>query len=187
MIYPGLLPDVKSYLWRTVGLPSLTYGINCINFSASNLSMLESTQGRIIKHILGLSKYAHHSKLLAALHVPPVAYSILFDTVNLLKRIFAVPSCYRSLCAHFIFDYISRGVTTPGTLVDRIVTHNLSPLESILHFRDVQRVVRGRVAGLSPGHDGLVDSLAALLRAPDFNVRSSNSHKLFRLLTAVAP
>ena len=53
MSYPGMDPPTKTYLWKTVGIPSLTYGMNCIFLSKDNISQLESTQGSIIKWCLG--------------------------------------------------------------------------------------------------------------------------------------
>ena len=40
MSYPGLHSHVKSYIWKTVGVPSLTYGADCTNLRKSDWALL---------------------------------------------------------------------------------------------------------------------------------------------------
>ena len=110
--------------------------------------------------------------LLKALHIPCVSRTISFDTISLMRRIFAVLSLYRSLCAHLISDNLFNRTWIDGTLTDRSITLNLPPLKrTILRARDAHNALRGRVAG----HDGFADILSVLLRSQEFTNRRSDA------------
>ena len=78
MSYPGLSTSVKTYLWKTIGVPSVSYGLNSVSLSKSDQKRLDSFQGGILKQVLGFSKRSHHSSVLAALDV----YRPLLNTVQ---------------------------------------------------------------------------------------------------------
>ena len=56
MAYPGLSSDVKIHLWKTIGSPSLLYGMDGVHLTKSSLKRLDSFQGSIIKQVLGFNK-----------------------------------------------------------------------------------------------------------------------------------
>ena len=95
--YPGLASSVKIHVWQTVGGPSLTYGMGCINVKRMLVGKLESTQGTAIKSLMGLSKRSHSTSLLSALNVPCIRDIIDRDTLSLARRIHTVPSPARTL------------------------------------------------------------------------------------------
>ena len=70
--YPGLNSDVKAFLWKSIGCPLISYGMESIAISNSDIKILKTTQGNIIKRVMGLNKRSHHSKLLKALNIPSV-------------------------------------------------------------------------------------------------------------------
>jgi hypothetical protein len=57
--YPGLSPEAKVEVWRSVCAPSLFYGVNTIYLSSGNVRKLNKVQGSLIKQSFGLSKFAH--------------------------------------------------------------------------------------------------------------------------------
>ena len=81
--YPGLNSDVKAFLWNTIGSPILTYGMESIDLSQSDIKHLKTTQGNIIKRVMGVNKCAHHSSLLKALVVPAVDDIIMDNSQRL--------------------------------------------------------------------------------------------------------
>lgn len=99
-------PPVKAYLWKSVGVPSLTYALGTCYTNASELKRLESFQGTVIKNSLYLSKRCHHSALLNALGVPSVASLIEKQRFSLIKRVFKVKSPYTHLVTELISKYI---------------------------------------------------------------------------------
>ena len=63
MAYPGAHTSIKKYLWKTICLPTLLYGMECINISKNELTRLERTQGNHIKQCLGLGKTVHSTNI----------------------------------------------------------------------------------------------------------------------------
>ena len=57
----AIIPSVKAYLWKSVGVPSLVYALGTCNLNQSDLKLLESFQGTMIKNSLYLGKRCHHS------------------------------------------------------------------------------------------------------------------------------
>ena len=86
--YPGLNSDVKAFLWNTLGAPILAYGMESIALPQGDLKQLKSTQGTIIKRIIGVNKRAHHSNLQKALLVPSIVEVIENNSLRLYKNIF---------------------------------------------------------------------------------------------------
>ena len=72
MCYPGLSSEAKSYIWKTVRSPVLTYGLECVYLNKTGINKLESLQGRCIKEAIGVSKRSHHSDLLTAMGINTV-------------------------------------------------------------------------------------------------------------------
>ena len=57
--YPGLDSDVKAFLWKSIGSPLLTYGMESVALSNNDLKALKTCQGNTIKRINGLNKRSH--------------------------------------------------------------------------------------------------------------------------------
>ena len=62
--YPGLSTDVKAHLYKTIGLPSLLYGIESVSLNQTLMKSLECAQSNIVKNIMGFNKQSQHSNLL---------------------------------------------------------------------------------------------------------------------------
>ena len=100
MPYPGLSVNLKLNLWYNICRPILTFGIEIVWFlNRAMYSKLESHQGTVVKYFLGLSRYSHDSKLLAALGIIPIEESIKSMSVSLMKNISLMNSPVRSLCS----------------------------------------------------------------------------------------
>ncbi len=58
MLYPGVAPDVQSYLFRTICQPTLWYGTECMNISHRDVAQLDSIKtgyARIHRKVYGSS------------------------------------------------------------------------------------------------------------------------------------
>ena len=62
--YPGFSTEVKVHLWKTVGLPTLLYGMENLELRAKDLRELEKLQSSIVKRTTGLPLHCHHTHLL---------------------------------------------------------------------------------------------------------------------------
>ena len=181
--YPGLSTNTKMYLWESVGVPALTYGMDCVYLSKSNLKKLESAQGSLIKQCIGLSKRSHHTALLRALHIDPISDVVKRDTISLAGRLSQVQSPLRNLFTHEISSYILEGKTHKNCIVDRLLQYGISPI-SIL-FSDGSRGSCPPYDGRGTVEDGIADSLRPLLTSPNYNNPASFERSLVKLLTRV--
>ena len=57
--YPGATTDVKRYMWNSICVPVLTYGMESITINKKDMQQLETLQGNLVKQCLGLSKICH--------------------------------------------------------------------------------------------------------------------------------
>jgi len=73
-LYHGLCTEAKVHLWRTIGLPSLTYGQESVHYPLPCSAEVEATQSTLLKRCLGLPNRSHHSHLLNALGIRRVTY-----------------------------------------------------------------------------------------------------------------
>ena len=85
MPYPGLPIDIKMYLYKTVCLPTLRFGMEIMILSDKLLNELESFEGSLTKR---LSKFSHHSKRLDAPSTQNVSVAINNMTISLWKWFF---------------------------------------------------------------------------------------------------
>ena len=88
MSYPGAAPEVQAHLYKSICQPVLTYGMECTSNSKYKFRIMESTQGRLIKQCLGLSKRSHNSAMLKALDIDKVQSIVNRNVLNLYYRIF---------------------------------------------------------------------------------------------------
>ena len=179
--YPGVSSGVKSYMWNSTGVPSLTFGLDCVSLSKQNFQQLESAQGTMIKNSLGLGKRHHHTQLLSALNITNVSEVVKRDTVSLASRLCKVPSPARSLFLYHVALQITKGVTIPGTIVDRLRKFDVLPLQVVL--RGARVSYNGVRMKQQTEPTGLTDSLTYLVHHKNFNSSGSSEHQLVKLLT----
>ena len=130
--------DVKAFLWKSIGCQILIYGMKSIDLSRSDLKQLKTTQGNVIKQIMGVKKRAHHSNLLKALKIPPVEEVIANNLLRLYKHIFKTDTPTRDLQSALLATYMLKGNIIKGTLLDRVIKAGCDPLKIIpLYVRNV--------------------------------------------------
>lgn len=172
-----LSPAVKAHLWKSVGVPSLSYAIGTCPLSKADINQLESFQGSMIKSALYLNKRAHHSALLEAMNICKISDIIARQRISLLRRIFSVKSPYSTLCSHLISRYICTGVVPHNTLVGSIIELGLSPVR-VAFFNDKIVLPRATAADTA----GIVDSIKFTLETD--NLKPGNrAHNMLVNLT----
>ena len=92
-----------------------------IDLTQNNFSQMKTTQGNIIKRVMGVNKRSHHSNLLKALIVPSVDNVIKNNSLRLYTNIFKANTPARDLQSALLASYIIKGSTIKGTLLDRVV------------------------------------------------------------------
>jgi hypothetical protein len=175
MSYPGLHASVKSYLWKSIGAPTLLYGTDCIPLSSNNVKDLVSTQGSIVKNVLGLSKRSHHSNLLHALNADKVDNLIVRNTLNFYNRIFKVDSPVSSLQCKFLSSYICTGKLIKDTILYKIVNYGYSPLAVISRTERFHSNVNKS--------NGIIDSLRYLIHHDNYVKPWSDEYFMAKVLT----
>jgi hypothetical protein len=177
ILYPGASADVQSYLYKHVCQPSLTYGLDCMNVDDKGISMLDSTQGKIIKQSLGLSKRSHNTQILQALDIRSVSDIVSRNTRSLYYRICSNDSPARSLLFHFLSLYIVSGKIIQGSLLHSLIRRGFSPVKSAFCQNTGKNHERG------DNSDGHIESLKYLLHHENFIKPYSTEHYLVHLLT----
>ena len=113
--YPGLSTDVKSHLYKTIGLPSLLYDIESVSLNRTLVKSLHCAQSNIVKNIMGFNKRSHHSNLRHAVRKDKVETSVIRGILSLLYRIYQADNPARVLSNAMLCDYINRRNLIPDT------------------------------------------------------------------------
>jgi exonuclease III len=169
----GLHPRTKVYLWKTMCCPALVYGSDAIHLPPRVLRALESEQGSLVKRSLRLGKRSRHSALLLALDIERVECLLQKRTAALLDRILFAPSPARQLHLTLLAKFLASGSTTPGTLLSRLKTWQVSAVIPAVPAAGHPPVVS----------DGTVDSIKGLIMRENFIKPYSDELVLLRLLT----
>ena len=177
--YPGLNSEVKAFLWNSIGCPILSYGMESIALSCSDIKTLKTTQGNIIKRINGLNKRSHHSNLLNALKIPTIEDVIKKNSLCLYKNIFKSDNPAREFQSALLARYITNGNITKGSLLEKIVRSGLNPLSII--FENIP--FKCSECDERKNDNGITDTLRYLLHHEDYNKPWSEQHVLATLLT----
>jgi len=177
MAFPGLNPEVKAYLWRSVCLPTLLYGCDSICVSNSDLNRLQSVQGTLIKQALGLGKRSHHSALLEALNIDNVQYNVNQRSLSMFYKVMSYDSLARDLSTYLLSLYMAKNTVVPDTIVSRVLSMGLSPVRCVFTKCYVQS------ERTMYGIDGTIDSLRHILSTEQCIKPYSDEHLLLRLLT----
>ena len=151
---------IQLLIMKSIGVPTLLYGTECICLSKSDIHVLESTQSTIVKHIFGLCKRSHHTNLLMALKIPKIEDVIMRNAIMFLRRIFMLDSPVRRLQINLLSDFMYTGVSIENTLIHRIVTAGYSPV-TIALCKQFRCDLRYTTCG-----NGIVDSLRYLYCRP---------------------
>ena len=177
--YPGLSSEVKIHLWKTIGLPSLLYGMENLELRAKELRELEKLQSSIIKRTTGFPLRCHHTHLLNAVNVQKPNFYIQNSLLSLWNRMFLVNSPARRLSEKLLSTYLSKKLVIPGTIIHRMKNTGVSLVKGLFSriYIPVPQVGNDNV------NDGVVDSLRYLISHENFIKPYSNEHILGVLLT----
>lgn len=173
MCYPGLHAETKAYLWSSVGAPTLMYGMESIGLSIGDVRQLKTTQGSILKQVLGFGKRYHHSALIDALGIKQIDSILVEATAGLCRRLSAVRSQATDLQIILMSLYYAQGTRIKHTLVDRLLNFNLSPLECFFTKPSIK---------CNRQNNGLTDSLRFLICHDNFVKINSDEYMLAHLL-----
>ena len=174
--YPGLSSESKIYLWKSIGMPTLLYGLDAVTPNKLSLSRLESCQASLMKRFLGFQQRTHHSNLLAAVNVPNVDIILKRNTRSLFKRIFDVDSPSRDVCAFQLASYVLKGSVIKGTLIEKLVESGDSPIKLLFDRKYCVPYYDHNV------NSGVVDSLRYLIMHSNFLKPYSDEHIIASLL-----
>jgi hypothetical protein len=172
--YPGLQTNVKAYLWKSVCSPTMLYAMDCIPLSGSDIKMLKSSQGTIIKNVMGLSKRHRHSYLLSAMEIPSVSDSICKSTYNFYHRVFQSSSPVQEVQSRFLSHYILTGNVTKNTLLDKVLSYGHRPLECIFNVNKYK---------IQFESNGIIDSLRYHTYHDNYIKCWSPEYNIVKLLT----
>ena len=174
MAYPGAFSNIKSYLWKSICSPVLMYGMDGIPVSTSDMKMLDTTQGNLVKQSMGLSKRVHTTELLESLNIPRPGSIVHRNTLSLYNRMFLVKTSLLDLTSHFLSEYLVHNTIIPGTIVSDILCMGISPVSCA--FNKHQSIS----SHVSNGH---IDTIRALIYNENFIKPYSDEHFLVHLLT----
>ena len=175
LAYPGLNSEAKAYLWKTICVSSLVYGLDTVPLSRGDANLLSSTQGTLVKSFMGLGKRHHHTKLLRALQIKEVMSVIQNQTLESYHRAVNNHTPVRQLQLELMTKYIASGETIKGTILDKLVTMGCSPLTAALH--------RPSKSHQNEMEDGIVDSMKQLIQNENYIKPWSHEFALMSLLT----
>ena len=173
--YPGLNCKVKTHIWNTINCPVLTYGLEAIHISRTELEELKSAQGTTVKRGLGLSKRSHYHRVLQACTITPIEEVIANNTARLYYNIFKCNTPAQVFQSLLLSSYILTGRAEKGTLLDRVIKAGYNPINLIFN--------KPKFKQNYTNEDGLVDSLKQLLHHENYQKPWSQEHLLANLLT----
>ena len=172
LCYQGLGTDVNVHLWKTVCLPTLTYGCEVLHFKDADMTLLERQQSNSVKQFMGLGKRSRHSSLLAALGLNGVKTTVNDNVLALYHKLFSVNSQLRDINIFFLARYMCTSQVVKGSLLHRVVLTGNRPI-NIIH----------RCARTRKYHtDGVVDSLKDMVFSDNFKNPSGIEFHLTKLL-----
>ena len=106
--YPGHSTEVEIHLWKTIGLPSLLYGMENLELRAKELREIEKSQSSIIKRTTCFPLRCYHTHLLNAVNVQKPNFYIQNSLLSLWNRMFLVNSPARRLSEKLLSTYLSK-------------------------------------------------------------------------------
>ena len=173
--YPGLSSEVKVHLFKTIGQPTLLYGLEALPSNKGDFKSLNSCQASCVKRMLGFQQRTHHSNLLTAVNIQKVESMITRNTETLWRKAFQIDSALRSICALSLSNFIINAKLIPGSIVERLVTAGRSPMKLLLDLSYMP--VRSTYSA-----NGIVDSLKYLIMKEQFLKPYSDEYVLATLL-----
>ena len=179
-------PETASHVYQTAVRSSLTYGCAAINISDRNLKLLDSSQGKFVKTILGIPYSSRTTPILQSLFIDPVSISVKKSEIDLLQQCLLSDSPTQSFY-HYLFSVWNNGERKllSNTLLYRVLSYcDIKHINFAKYItNDVyKKCIKGSISAayndIVPGTNGLVDSLRNL-----FSNYNSDSRTITSLLT----
>lgn len=173
--FPGLNPMCKIHVWSTSCQPILTYGLAALSYTRKDIASLDKAQAGFIKMFMGLPKTCRHSKLMQALNIRSIDVLQKRAIVSLFYRNVCVDSLALQITLFLIDLFLKYNIVIPGSLLERLLSHNEHPLHVIAKCG---RVFNCNACGIS---DGLIDSIRFIVFNTNLFPGSPEQSILFNL------
>ena len=111
-----LAPQTVLHVYNTAGHPGLLYGSEAIHMSKKSLNLLDKSQAKHVKTILGLSHSCHSTSLLHALSLKTISETVLQSSLDLFRS--SILSTSVSSKLYKLMQQINK-MFIPRTLVNR--------------------------------------------------------------------
>ena len=177
MLAKGLSPADKTYIWKTLIFPALSFGCSIAPLGPADMERLGKLQASCIKTAFGLPRTAHHSGLLAASGIPAIHEAARGQIFRAYRS--AMSSNHR--LQQILITSLAKLAVSPSEVEGSFLMHIYTMCNN--SFRAVMELAAGgpvdsdRVcAARMP--DGLADSLQFVLQG-----NCEASRRLLRLLT----
>lgn len=82
-----LASETRAYLYKTLARPVLIYGLEPFVMTANDKKIISTTEGNLVKGLLGLSRNLRAKHLLAAVNVDPIANKIKVDKLYFILQL----------------------------------------------------------------------------------------------------
>ena len=178
----GASVKVVLQLWNTILRPILLYGTHCIKLTQKSLKDLESTQAKLLKAALCLSKICRTTPLIDAFHVPSVARSIEINRLNLLRSAMNTDSIGSEYLSHIVGDHIMNIAIDHNNLIHQCIgicnNHELSHINCMMDGQYLKRAKKQMNSKSSHVPNGMADTVNYLLSTSQLD----NRHLLVNLL-----
>jgi len=83
----ALSVKTKIHMYKTYLRPLLTYGLECLTLTKTQIDDLKLAESNLVKKVIGISKYCHHSDLMPALGLDNIETVIKDLTLGFNKRL----------------------------------------------------------------------------------------------------
>ena len=172
--FSGLPTEISAHIYN-VGVRSvLSYGAHCVYLSQRTAKSIESTQGKLIKSVLGLRKTSYTTPLIDALNIQSFATSIGLASLKLLRSTLTHSSAATAFYQHLMGTPRS---LHPKSLVNRAMHYAETTGLDFAAFLLDNDYFKCHRKSPTPDCDGLIDSIRVLL-----NDYSAQSRDILQLL-----
>ena len=163
---PNVNSDIVMDVYKSCVNSVLHFGCCNIHINKTNTQTLDRYQGRLIKRLLGLSKWCHSTPLLKAIGIMPLSIDIQLQSLELLKKCVIDDSIANSFYCYLLdYDYFWKA----NTLINRCRVfannRNINMSAFILDDMYARTAKRSIVSAYksSQGKNGLLDTIRSLL------------------------
>ena len=117
--FRGVLPETAMSIFKTVIHSTLSYGCTAIYLNKKCINEMDKLQGKLIKTVLGLSKFRYTTPLMKALRVKPISQVINMFSMNLFRSCIMSNSSTSSFYSHLY--HVRNGKYAEKTLIGRVM------------------------------------------------------------------